>query len=524
MGILDRLVVPPSVEMVEVLEAAVTPNGKHKTGIISEISTRWTTGLRSTWRGFRRTFWPTTPTYAGTLISYEKTRSLYRNDDPKASLGSGICRRIINSSADFIGLPRAASGDEVVDEFLDNCIFVYWSNVLFQMYRNACRDAETIVRIRRDAMDDPLVSPEEWEACYLEIVDPERVVIFYNVENRRIIDKAYIRHEIEMVTEEAQIDGRSMILPQVRQHSIIEEITPDLYRYYDETEGEWLSDLEKPNGWGFVPLREVKNEYESSLEGGQSDFEAAMPFIFALHDVMSQSLLAHKAHSVPKAKFKVNDMLSFLQNNWPDAFEKDEYGRPVADSFNGEISWKGTEILFMQSDEDVEFLEAESVLGESKVLMEFLIDCIAIASETPHSMLMKTNTDIGSDQMVPFTKKIMRKRESFSEDIQAICKMVLSINHMAPIRVPLSWEEITPEAALAKSQALQQDVMSLEVLATREVISDQTVRSTLRSKIPLMKSSSKEALDAKNNKQIEMQSAGTTSPQSVKGTDSGVNE
>ncbi len=499
--------------------------GRHKSGIISEISTHWTSGLRTSFRSFRRTFWPTTSTYAGTKISYESTRSLYRNDDKKVNLGSGICRRIINSSMDYIGIPRSSTGDEIVDEFLDNCLQNYWSNVILEMYRNACRDADTVVRVRRDDMDDPLVSADEWESCYLEIVDPEKCVIYYELGNKRRIEKAYIRHTVEEILEPAQISGRAITLPQVREHQIIEEITTTAYRYYDETEGIWRDELERPNSWGFVPLREVHNEYDSSLEGGQSDYEAPMPFIFALHDVMSQTLMAHKAHSIPKAKFKVNDMLSFLANNWPDAFEMDANNRPIPGTFNGNISWKGTEILFMESEEDAEFLEAKSVLGDSKTLMEFIINCIAITSEIPHVVLMNSITGVNADvdDMSPFVKKIHRKREFFGEDIQAICKMVLAINHMEPTKIPLAWIDLTPELALTKAQALQQDVMSLEVLATREVISDQTVRSTLRSRIPAMKSSTEEARDAKKNKQLPMMSGGSTSPQASQGTDSGKN-
>jgi len=519
-----KLISRASVRPLDVPPNAEPPQeGKFKNGIISEISTNWTKGIRSSFKSFRRTFWPTQPTYTGTQISYNMTRSLYRNDDPKANLGSGVCRRIINSSRDFIGIPRSATGDEIVDEFLDKCMSVYWSAEILAMYRNACRDADTVVRIRRDAMDDPLVSAEEWECCYLEIVDPERCVFYYNLENRRQIDKAYVRWEVDEIVEEAQVSGRAVTLPQVRQHVIIEEITPSTFRYYDETEGIWRDELEQPNAWGFVPLREVHNEFESSLEGGQSDFEACLPFIFALHDVMSQSLMAHKAHSIPKAKFKVNDMLSFLANNWPDAFETDENGRPIPGSFNGNISWKGTEILFMESEEDVEFLEAQSVLGDSKTLMEFIINCIAMTSEVPHTILMNLPVDNApAEEMTPFVKKIVTKRENFGKDIQAICKMALAINHMEPVRIPLAWAEVTPAIALTKAQALQQDVMSMEVLATREVISDQTVRSTLRPAVPVMKSSTEEAKDATKNKQMPV-STGPTSSQSVKGSDQGKN-
>lgn len=491
--------------------------------LVGEISTRWATGwlggIRTGFRNFRRTFWPTTPSYAGTKVSYTTTRQLYRSDDKNSNLGSGMVRRIVNSRVDFIELPFVATGDEVIDEFLQKGIDTYWSSDLQQMIRDATRDAETVVRIKRYNQDNPLISAEQWEICYLESVPIERTSIYY-LQNgdRNEIERAYIRHEIEEVVEEASSNGRAMTLPKTRQKVIIEEITPDAFRYWDETEGEWRKELEQPNSWGFVPLVEVKNEEEAYLEGGQSDLEACLPFVLAFHDVMAAALTAHKAHSIPKAKFKINDLMGFIANNWPESFEKDEQGRIKPETFNGNIKWKGTEILFMQSEEDAEFLEARSVLGDSKTLMDFLLDCIAMTSETPRFILMATKVD-DTDEIVPFTKLINRKRNYFKPFIQEICKMVLAINHMEPVVVPLAWDEITPQQALDKAQALQQRVMADEVLATREVISDRTMRADLKRHLPHMKSDSQEKADARSNKQLEI-----TSPGSVSGTDSGRNE
>ncbi len=494
-----------------------------KPEVIGEITTAWATGvgstLRTNFRNFRRTFWPTAPSYAGTKVSYNKTRALYRSDDSKANLGSGFVRRIVNSRVDYIDLPHPATGDEVVDEFLENCIHTYWASQLQEMIRDAVRDAETVVRIRRHSENNRLVSPEEWEACYLEMIPIERTSILYKTNgDRREIEVAYVRHEIEEMIEDLNVNGRAVQLPQMRQKVIIEEITPDRFRYFDQSEGKWRDDLEQPNTWGFVPLCEVINEHDSALEGGQSDLEAVLPLIFAFHDVMASSLTAHKAHSIPKAKFKINDMMSFLANNWPDAFTKDVNGIIDPSSFNGEIQWKGTEILFFNSEEDADFLEATSVLGDSKVLMDFLIDCIAMVSETPRSILMGTRVD-DRDEITPFVKLINRKRQFFMPYVQEICKMVLAINYMNPIVVPLSWDEITPQEALDKAQALQQRVMADEVLATREVISDRTMRADLRRHLPHMKSDSREKADARGNKQLEV-----VSPGSVSGTDSGANE
>lgn len=493
---------------------AVIPKGVR----VGEISTGWANAFRNGIRSFRRTFWPASPTYSGTAISYELARSLYRNDNKKANLGSGFCRRIVNSVGDFMELPWSATGDEVVDEFLNKAIHTYWASVIQQAIRDAVRDADTVVRVRRHDPENKLVSAEEWEMCYLEVIPPESVAIYYKQNgDKNEIEVAFVRHEVEVVEEAAVDTGASLRQPRTRTHVIIEEITPDKYRYYDETEGKWMDELEQANSWGFVALVEVANEYDSVLEGGQSDFESPLPFIMAFHDVFSQTLVAHKAHSIPKAKFRVNDMLSFIASNWPESFERDETGQPDLASFSGEISWKGTEILFMDSEEDVDFLQATSSIGDSKTLLDFILQCISITSETPKSILMD-QTAQDADEMIPFARKINRKRAYFSETIQTVCKMVLAINHMEPLRVPLAWDEITPDIALKKAQALQQDVMSYEVLATREVISDRTIRESIRSRIPAMKSPKQEAADAKLNVALP---APVTSAGATKGTDAG---
>lgn len=90
---------------------------------------------------------------------------------------------------------------------------------------------------------------------------------------------------------------------------------------------------------------------------------------------------------------------------------------------------------------------------------------------------------------------------------------------MEPAIIPLSWGEITPAIALQKAQVLEQNVMAGEVLAQRQVISDRTIRETLRPHLPAMKSPQQEAADAKKN--FELPIAGATSAGAIKETDSG---
>ena len=489
------------------------------------------TGLRQAWQGLRRTFWPGRPVYDNSKVNYEIARQLYRNDGNETNLGAGFCRPIIDLTVEFMGMPRSASGEIDFDDFLNECIETYWTDSLQQMVRNACRDSHTIVRVRRkDVAENPLVTEEEAEHCFLEIYEPERVAIYYDEQDADIIDRAYITHTIEFIedTEEDRLARglrNASILPRVSEHTIIEEITREEFRYYDETEGEYLDEWGSPNTWGFVPLREVFNEFDSALSGGQSDLEGPYPFVRAFHDVLGQALAAHKYHSIPKVQLKINEIQTFLMNNFPDSFNVDENGNPIPGTFNGQVSWKGLEILFFQAEEGgASFLEAQSVLGDSKTLLEFLLDCISISAETPEWAFMRVEgagTGRETSQLLPFLKKIERKRFNFAQDIQHICKMALKISGLQPVTVKLAWEEITPDDMVTRMQALQQMFMALELALSRHLISDRTAQETIRPFLPAMGSPEEESREAEDNfdpqqAQMEMQ-AELRPPNSVNG-------
>jgi hypothetical protein len=489
-------------------------------------------GIRVSWDALRRTFWPTSngAIVPRQQVNYGQARALYRNDDRSMNLGSGFSKPIIDLTVQFMGIPRAVTGDEILDEFLNDCIRCYWPVQIQEMIRNSCRDSKTVVRMRRADTDDPLVTAQESAACYLEVLMPEQVEIIYMPENALRIARAIVTHQIEMEEDDPRRKARtngSYIPPRLNVHNIIEEITPDEFTYFDETTNEWREDMRRPNTWGFVPLLEVFNEWDSTLGGGQSDLESSAPFIKAFHDVFSQALSAHGYHSIPKAKFKINDIGTFLANNFPDSFEKDEQGRIIPGTFNGKVSWKGTEILFMQSEEDAGFLEAKSVLGDSKTLLEFIFDCICVASETPEWAFMRVEgatQGAATAQTLPLVRKIERKRVAFTQTFQMLCKMVLSINSMSPIRPQLDWDDVSPQDAVTLSQGLNQTVMALEVAAQRQVISDRTYREHLRKYIPEMNSPQQEAQDAEENVVLNATPNSAAPADAVPGGQQGRNE
>lgn len=457
---------------------------------------RWSS-LRSRFKLEGQSLFTTAPKYENTVINYDLARSLYSNMGD-STLGGFFSKPIVDLQVDFIGHPTASTDDENNDDFLNACLHDHWAESIHQMLRNAIRDSHTFVRIQQDALlNNPLLTVDEADHCRLEILQPERVVAWEsNALDSQILERAVIKHDIEF--EEEPADFVNGIPPRMKKHVVWEIITPEKYEYYDTTDRVMLTDWNVTNTWGFVPIVEVFNEFDTVLNCGQSDLEQVYPLIKAFHDVIHQGLQAHQYHSVPKVKLKLQDVQPFIKNNFPSAI--DENGKIVS---GATITWKGKEILFLQAEEDAEFLEARSVLGDTKVLADFMVDLICIASSTPRWAFMDVEAGSANQannaQTLPWAKKITRKRKSFDQYIQQLLKMVQKINGTSPIRAKLTWEIIRVEDQAAYNQALQQLIMGLEVAAQRQIISDSTYRELLRQFVPNMKPPTQEAKDAKDN-------------------------
>ena len=441
-------------------------------------------GIRSAFRLIGGTFWPKAhPAAEGTVVNYDLCRQLYRNSGENA-LGAGFAKPIVDLQVSFMGIPQVTMNDEEADALLNECITDYWAGDLQEMFKCSIRDSKVIVRFKKPDILDPLMTLNEAQHFQIECLPPERVDIQYNARNKNIIEQVTVIHRLVVVTDPGDVTQGKV--PQEEEHDVIEIVTRDGYKFWDQNTNSWLTDLETANPWNFVPFFEVWNEWDSALQGGQSDLESVIPFIQAFHDVVAQGLQAHRYHSTPKIKLKLADVANFIKNNFPDAW--DESTGTVKNG--AQVNWSGREIIFFNSEEDAEFLEARSVLGDTKTLADFLIDCIAIASQTPEWAFMRVDAgSANSDrnaQTVPFIRKIMRKRISFQYAIQQLCKMALVAYGEIPYRVKVVWDEIRPDDQLVIAQAFQQILMGLEVAAQRGEISDETYMATIRQFLPFM--------------------------------------
>lgn len=433
------------------------------------------------------------PRMDGTTVNYDLARSLYRNDNPKYNLGAGFVRPIIDRCVEYMGLPSVTGTAN--DTFLNECLHDYWAPQIQQMYRDSMRDSKVIVRYRQPNLDNPLYTEQDRMHGRIELYPPEEVQIDFDPSDPERVMRAAFTHfvPIDTRTDEEMMQG---LAPMMEEHEIIEVITEDAYTFFDKTAGAQLPQWSVPNYWKFVPCWPAWNDYATDLGGGVSDIEPVFPFIEAFHDVLEQTLAAHKYHSTPKAVFNLKDIGAFLRNNYPDVL--DESGAVKA---GASIEWSGRQIFFMSVDEKAGFVEAKSVLGDSKTLLEFLIDCIAIASETPKwALLATTATTPETDATVqPFERKISRKRTQFSAIIVIICKMALAANGKIPETATVTWPPVRLTDLVNKAQAAQQIILGLDVAATHEWVSDLTSIKILSDLFPEIGSPEEEKAAAAKN-------------------------
>lgn len=468
-------------------------------------------GLRNSFRSLQRFYsTPTQPVLRKTTIDLEQARALYFNTEPSLSTGAHFAKPIIDVAADFMDMPTYYTANEALDTVLQECVTKYWKHSLREAWKLMMRDADCWVRIRGLPINS-LTAENELNRVYLEPIVTERVVPTYNPFTKEL-EQIEVSNMVFIPDDDQEISVSRLNAPVVskgvagREHEIIEIITVDEFRYYDATEEIELEELRTTNEWGFISFVQFINEYDSALEGGTSDLENVYPFLVAHHEIFSQARTAHRQHSIPKVKFKIRDIMPFIQNNFPEAID-------AQGNFTGKITWTGKEILFMESEDDAQFLEVSNK-SDSVNLLEFIIDCIAVASERPEWVFMRNQgieaQSSNSPQTLPFKKLITRKRENSEDSLIKLAKMALAIYGAGIIRPQVSWPTIEIADLAAEGQALSQITTSAEIANRAGVIDRATYRAKIAPFYPAIKSSALEEsaaqkeLKAEQDRQLEI--------------------
>jgi hypothetical protein len=465
-------------------------------GVEYDVSRSSFWGWGNTIRSFFRqaSFFRRQPRSYGTTVNADLTRALYRNESHHYRWAGGFVRPIVDLTVQYLGRPTVTGISDSDAAFLNECIQDYWAPKLDEAIRDALRDSKAWVRFWQPRSDNPLFTDADRQHGAIEVLPLESVQVTWNAVDKNLMESANIEHEIEMDdrSPEEKIQGKP---PRLKVHTVVETITRSQYTYYDKTAGVVLDTWAMPNVLSFVPLWPAYNEYAADLGGGQSDIESVLPFIEAFHDVFEQTMTAHKHHSSPIAKFKLRSVENFLKNNFPEAIDDD--GKVIP---NSAVSWSGREILFFSEDEDAEFIQATSVLGDSKTLLEFLIDCICVAAETPRWAIFAEAKSTTQDASVePFKKKIERKRVNFTEPYVMLCKMALVATGRSPETVRLNWPPVSLDDLASHGQSAQQVIMGLDVATANGWIAESTAVKVLSVLFPQMNDPATEMRLAKQN-------------------------
>ena len=413
-------------------------------------------------------------------VDYGLARSLYENTEDRYKLGAGFCRPIINAKSGFMGVPSFLSEDEEAKEVLDN-FFSSNTSKMGATNKKALLEGDCFVWITREETDAVLY-PETKTMLVYNIISNEEVIQVI----RNPISKAVEGYVLQSNHEWFDENGSK------RRTKVTQKITAK--KRAINLEGDAIpgidSQTEEENPWGFIPIVHFKNEADETRLFGQSELESIEPFLKAYHDVMLHALQGSKMHSTPRLKFKLKDVASFLRNNFnvtdPVKFAQD----------GGTITLDGHEFLILTEDEDAQFIEVKSSIGDAAALLKLIFYCIVDTSETPEFIFgVHTPGALASvkEQMPVFTRTISRKRDNFTEGWQRLARIVLAMTAQSEAKsfssyaTELEWEEIDPRNEKEVADALASITTALNTAVQGEFLSANAASDFLKEYIPTMK-------------------------------------
>ncbi len=413
-------------------------------------------------------------------VDYTKARALYDNTDDKYKLGAGFAKPVINNTVGFMGVPRFKSEDETAQEILDSFFGANTSRMM-QVHRNVLRDGDWFVWVTREENYEKALYPEQQARLAFNMLPPEQIIsIITDPLTGRV--KEYLLNAVHEWLDEQDNPKKALVNQRLSADKRIIRITGDIP---PGLEGY----IEENNPWGFIPIVHFKNEGDETRKYGQSDLEPIEPFLKAYHDVMLHALQGSKMHSTPRLKFKIKDLAGFLRNNFgitdPYAFSNQ----------GGTISLDGHEFFLFSDDEDAEFIEVKSAIGDATELLKFLFYCVVDASETPEFAFgVHTPSSLSSvkEQMPILVRKVARKREQFTDSWQRLARIVLAMTALSggekagTYATVLDWDEVDPRDEKEYAEILEKVTAALKNALEAEIISINAAAEFLKQYISTM--------------------------------------
>ncbi|NPV52202.1 MAG: phage portal protein [Firmicutes bacterium] len=387
-------------------------------------------------------------------VDYRRAKALYNNTDDNYKLGAGFAKPVINTAVGFMGVPRFRSEDEEAQAVLDD---FFGANVsrMQQTHRDALRDGDCFVWVTREEADNAILYPEVKTRLVYNIIPPEQVSqVIRDPITRQV--KEYVLYSEHVWLDDSGIQRRARVTQRISKERRVIRVEGDMPP--DITPGE------EDNPWGFIPIVHFKNEGDETEEFGRSDLEPIEPFMKAYHDVMLHAIQGSKLHSTPRLKLRLKDISAFLARNFG-VLNPEEFTRK-----GGSINLDGHELLFFADDEDADFVEVKSAIGDAEPLLKLLYYCIVDTSETPEFAFgVHTPSSLSSvkEQMPILIRRVARKREHFTESWQLLARVVLAMTAQAEGKrfstyaTTLEWDVIDPRDGKEVAEELNLITQSL---------------------------------------------------------------
>ena len=388
-------------------------------------------------------------------VDYKKARELYENTNDKYKLGSGFAKPIINTTVGFMGVPRFLSEDDDAKEVLGD-FFANNTSKMQQTHRNTLRDGDCFVWVTREDTSEDSLYPEAKTRLIFNILPPDQVTHIRKDPLTGTI-KEYVLQSTHTWLDERDNQKKAVVMQRISAGKRVIKVTGDI--------PPGITEGEEDNTWGFIPIVHFKNEGDETKEFGQSDLEPIEPFMKAYHDVLLHGIQGSKMHSTPRLKFKIKDMAAFLRNNFGIADPLDFASK------GGTINLDGHEFFLFSDDEDADFIEVKSSIGDASELLKLLFYCIVDTSETPEFAFgVHTPSSLSSvkEQMPILVRRIARKREQFTESWQLLARIVLAMTAQAEVKkystyaTALEWDEVDPRDEKEVSEVLDKVTTSLD--------------------------------------------------------------
>jgi hypothetical protein len=414
-----------------------------------------------------------------TKVNYTLAREIYNNTEDKYKLGGGFARPIIDTCVSWMGVPKIKSTDDGAQVALD-AFFPPNTSKLQQVHRDAMINGDVYVWLTREELPDNVLFPELQAQIVLNILPPD-IVAEERINPNTDKVEAYV-----FKTEQTWIDAAG------QKKTLKKTVTLTAEDRTTEFEGDIPPDAVKgaePNPWGFIPVVHFRNEWNGVSANGTSDLEAVEPFLKAYHDLMLMGIQAAKLHSTPRIKMKLRNALEFIKIN----FGVDDPQKWIAEGKT--INLDGHDILFLEGDDDAEFVEAKAVTGGVETLLKLLFYCIVDCSQTPEfafGVHLPSSLSSVKEQMPVLIKKVGRKRENFTDSWQMVARMYLAMESASgggkysTNSTTLVWDEIDPRDDKEIAEALKYFVDALRAGVEGALISQEAAVTFLARYIDTM--------------------------------------